>query len=129
MKQTRRVDAKTPWGDAVGYSRAVRTGNVIAVSGTASSDRDGRIVGKGDAYAQATYIIQKIEYSLRELDAGLQDVIRTRIYTTDISRWKEIARAHREHFGQTKPATSMIEVARLIDPDMLVEIEAEAFTQ
>ena len=113
----------------MGYSRAVRVGKVIAVSGTAASDKDGRIVGKGDAYAQTVYIIRKIEDSLKELDADLRDVIRTRIYTTNIEKWEDIARGHREYFGETKPATSMIQVSRLIDPDMLVEIEAEAIRE
>jgi enamine deaminase RidA (YjgF/YER057c/UK114 family) len=126
---SRRVDAKTPWGDVVGYSRAVRVGNIISVSGTAASDKDGRIVGLGDPYAQAVFILTKIEDALKELGAELSDVVRTRIFTTDIGRWEEIARAHGQFFGRTKPATSMIQVSRLIDPAMLVEIEAEAILE
>ena len=125
----RRVDARTKWGDVVGYSRAVRAGNVISVSGTASSDKDGGIVGRGDPYAQTVFIVRKIEEALKELDAGLSDVVRTRIYTTDITRWPEIARAHKQFFGATKPATSMVQVSGLIDPEMLVEIEAEAIVE
>ncbi len=126
---SRKVDAKTPWGDAVGYSRAVRVGNGISVSGTAASDKDGRIVGIGDPYTQTVFILRKIEDALKELDAELSDVVRTRIFTTDIGRWEEIARAHRQFFGNTKPATSMIQVSKLIDQEMLVEIEAEAIVE
>ncbi len=126
---SRKVDAKTPWGDAVGYSRAFRVGNVISVSGTSASDKDGRIVGTADPYAQTVFILRKIEDALKELDAELSDVVRTRIFTTDVGRWKEIARAHREFFGTTKPATSMIQVSKLIDPEMLVEIEADAIVE
>jgi enamine deaminase RidA (YjgF/YER057c/UK114 family) len=120
------VPAGTIWGDIVGYSRAVRTGNMIIVSGTAPSDEKGNIVGKGDVYAQAAYAIRKIEKALQELGASLDQVVRTRIYTTDITRWKEIAKAHGEFFGTVKPANSMVEVTNLIDPDMLVEIEVDA---
>jgi enamine deaminase RidA (YjgF/YER057c/UK114 family) len=125
----RKIDAGTKWGEVVGYSRAVRVGRVISVSGTAASEKDGRIVGGGDAYAQTVFIIRKIQKALRELDSELSDVVRTRIFTTDIGRWQEIARAHAEFFGATKPATSMIEVSRLIDPEMLVEIEADAVVE
>jgi len=120
------VPAGTIWGDVVGYSRAVRTGNMIMVSGTAPSDERGNIVGKGDVYAQTVYAIRKIEKALQELGGSLDQVVRTRIYTTDITGWKEIARAHREFFGKVKPANSIVEVTSLIDPDMLVEIEADA---
>jgi enamine deaminase RidA (YjgF/YER057c/UK114 family) len=125
----RKVDARTKWGDTVGYSRAVRVGNVISVSGTAASDKDGRVVGAGDPYAQTVFIIKKIGEALRELDAELSDVVRTRIFTTDIGRWQEIAKAHAEFFGGTKPASSMIQISRLIDPAMIVEIEAEAILE
>ena len=126
---TRKVDSKTPWGDIVGYSRAVRVGNVINVSGTAASDKDGQIVGVGDPYAQTVFILRKIEDALKELDAELSDVVRTRIFTTDIGRWQEIGKAHGKFFGTTRPATSMIQVSGLIDPAMLVEIEAEAIVE
>lgn len=120
------VPAGTIWGDVVGYSRAVRAGNMIIVSGTAPSDERGNTVGKGDVYAQTVYAIRKIEKALQELGGSLDQVVRTRIYTTDITGWKEIARAHREFFGKAKPANSMVEVTSLIDPDMLVEVEADA---
>jgi len=126
MNMRKSVSAGTIWGDVVGYSRAIRTGNMIIVSGTAPSDEKGNIVGKGDVYAQAAYAIRKIEKALQELGASLDQVVRTRIYTTDITKWKEIARAHREFFGKAKPANSMIEVTSLIDPDMLVEVEVDA---
>jgi enamine deaminase RidA (YjgF/YER057c/UK114 family) len=126
---SRKVDARTKWGDVVGYSRAVRVGNVISVSGTGASDEDGLIVGAGDPYAQTVFIIRKIESALGELGAGLSDVVRTRIFTTEIGRWEEIARAHAELFGATKPATSMIQISRLIDPAMMVEIEADAILE
>jgi len=120
------VSAGTIWGDVVGYSRAIRTDNMIIVSGTAPSDEKGNVVGKGDVYAQTVYAIHKIEKALKELGASLDQVVRTRIYTTDITKWKEIARAHREFFGKAKPANSMVEVTSLIDPDMLVEVEVDA---
>ena len=122
----RRVPARTPWGGLVGYSRAVRNGNVISVSGTASTTAQGRVVGKGDAYTQTMFIIRKIEAALKELGGSLEDVVRTRIYTTDISLWSEITRAHRHFFGKTKPACTMVQVSKLISRDMLVEIEADA---
>ena len=120
------VDARTPWGDIVGYSQPVRIGNVIAVSGTAPSDESGKIVGWNDAYAQTVFVIRKIDAALKELGASLKDVVRTRIYTTDIARWQEIAKAHREFFGESKPSNTMVQVTRLIDPEMLVEIEVDA---
>src|SRR5437870_4185016 len=125
----RKVDAKTKWGDIVGYSRAVRVGKIISVSGTAASDGEGRVVGEGDPYAQTVFIIKKIEEALRELGAELSDVVRTRIFTTDIGRWRDIARAHAEFFGATKPVTSMIQISKLIDPEMMVEIEADAMLE
>lgn len=120
------VSAGPPWEDIVGYSRAVKIGNRIVVSGTTSVDDKGNIVGKGDAYTQMVFAIKKIQAALNELDASLDDVIRTRIYVTDITRWKEIARAHHEFFGAVKPASTMVQVARLIEPDVLVEVEVEA---
>ena len=123
------VDARTPWGDILGYSRAVRIGNVIAVSGTAPSDESGKIVGRNDAYAQTAFAIRKIDAALKELGASLKHVVRTRIYTTDIAKWQEIAKAHREFFGESKPSNTMVQVTRLIDPEILVEIEVDAIME
>jgi enamine deaminase RidA (YjgF/YER057c/UK114 family) len=117
-----------PWEAAVGYSRAVRVGNVIHVAGTTALDEQGRLVGEGDAYAQARQVLQNIRTVLERADSGLADVVRTRIYVTDISLWEQIGRAHGEVLGHVRPVCTMVEVARLIDPRMLVEIEAEAMT-
>lgn len=119
------IPAGTIWEDVVGYSRAVKIGNVIEVSGTAAVD-NGQIVGKGNAYEQTKFILEKIKKILESLNSGMDDVIRTRIYVTDISMWEKIGKAHGEFFNNIKPATSMVEVKSLIDPDMMVEIEATA---
>jgi len=121
------IPAGTIWEDVVGYSRAVKIGNVIEVSGTAAVD-NGQIVGKENAYEQTKFILEKIKETLKSLGSGTNDVVRTRIYVTDISKWEEIGKAHGEFFKDIKPATSMVEVKSLIDPDMLVEIEATAVT-
>ena len=116
----------TSWEPVVGYSRAVRVDGRIWVSGTTSTGSDGSIVGKGDPYAQAKQAIANIERALAAAGAVLADVVRTRIFVTDIAHWQEIGRAHGEAFANIRPATTMVEVARLIDPDLLVEIEADA---
>ena len=120
------ISTGAPWEETVGYCRAVRVGPHISVSGTAPVGADGEVVGVGDAYAQACRCIEIIERALNEAGAGLQDVVRTRMFVTDISQWEAIGRAHGEAFGSIRPATSMVEVRALIDPDMLVEIEADA---
>ena len=113
------------WEDIVGYSRAVRIGNVIEISGTVAVE-DGKVVGPGEPYTQTMFILDKIVKSLERAGGDVNNVIRTRIYVTDISRWEEIGRAHGEFFSEIKPATSMVQVAALIDPEYLVEIEATA---
>jgi enamine deaminase RidA (YjgF/YER057c/UK114 family) len=114
------------WEDIVGYSRAVKIGNMVEVTGTVAVDANNEVVGLNDAYAQTRFIIEKIEAVLKNAGASLSDVVRTRMFVTDISRWEEYGRAHGEFFGTIKPCTSMIEIKGLIDPDYLIEIEATA---
>lgn len=120
------IGSGAPWEPLAGYSRAVRVGNFIAVSGSAAVSDDGEIVGEGDAYAQTVRCIEVIRAALQEAGADIRHVIRTRIFVTDIDLWEDVARAHQEVFGASPPATSMVEVSKLIDPRMLVEIEANA---
>jgi enamine deaminase RidA (YjgF/YER057c/UK114 family) len=123
---THRLSSAAPWEAVVGYSRAVAAGDHVWVTGCTSTI-DGEVVHNGDPYAQTMQAIRNIGWALEQLGASLDDVVRTRIFVTDISRWEEFGRAHGEVFGQTMPATSMVEVSALIDPQMLVEVEAVAY--
>lgn len=121
-----RISTGAPWEAKAGYCRAVRAGQIVAVSGSAAVGSDGDLVGEGDMYVQARRCVEIIADALAAVGANLSDVVRTRMFVTDIDQWQEVARAHKDAFGDAPPATSMLEVSRLIDPRMLVEIEADA---
>ena len=124
--QRKNIHSGAPWEPVFGYSRAVRMGRFVAVSGTAAVGADGELVGAGDMYAQTVQCLAVIQEALEAAGAKPSDVVRTRVYVTDIDRWEEVARAHQQVFGDVAPAATMVEVTRLIDPEMLVEIEADA---
>jgi len=126
MTEKEKISSGVKWESIVGYSRAVRAGNMIFIGGTAAADEDGKTIGIGDAYAQTRFILSKIENILKQMNASLEDVVRTRIFVTDISKWEEIGRAHNEFFSKIMPCCTMVEVKALINPDMLSEIEVEA---
>jgi enamine deaminase RidA (YjgF/YER057c/UK114 family) len=123
------ISTGSKWEPIIGYSRAVKVGKVIAVSGTTATDEEGKIVGPGDPYKQTIQTLKNIEKALLKGGATLQDVVRTRLFVTDIARWEEYGRAHGDVFKEIRPATAMIQISRLIDPDMVVEIEADAILE
>lgn len=119
------ISSGSPWEDIVGYSRAVRVGNIIEVAGTTAMDGD-TLIGKGDIYLQTVFIFKKIEKALHEAGASLTDVVRTRMFVTDIARWEDVGKAHAEFFKEIKPVATMVEVSKLINEDLLIEIEVTA---
>jgi enamine deaminase RidA (YjgF/YER057c/UK114 family) len=129
MKNRTNISSGAKWEDIVGYSRLVKVGNQIYITGTVAIDDQGNVIGEDSAYEQTKYIIQKVERILEKVGAKLEDVVRTRMFVTDISRWEEYGRAHGEFFGKIKPATTMVEVSKLIDERFLIEIEFEAILE
>ena len=127
MSERKNISSGTPWESIVGYSRAVRIGNRIWVAGTTATDENGNVVGVGDVAAQTSYVLQKIGRALVEAGATFADVVRTRMFVTDISQWEIVGRIHGEIFGSIRPASTMVEVAKLVDPQHLIEIEVDAF--
>ena len=125
--ERQRFSSGAPWEPIVGYSRSVRVGPHVFVTGCTSIDAEGKVVARGDAYRQTVQTLANVRRALEGVGARVEDVVRTRMFVTEISQWKEIGRAHGEVFGAIRPATAMVEVAKLIDPDMLVEIEADAY--
>jgi enamine deaminase RidA (YjgF/YER057c/UK114 family) len=126
IKDRQNISSGAKWEDIVGYSRAVRVGTRIYLTGTTATDEQGNIVGENDAYAQTVQTIRNIERALKEAGATLENIVRTRMFVTDITRWQEYGRAHRQFFGDIRPCATMIQIQALIDPKMLIEIEAEA---
>jgi enamine deaminase RidA (YjgF/YER057c/UK114 family) len=126
MMKRKNISSGTPWEETVGYSRAVRLGPYIHISGTTAVDGEGRVQGLDDPHAQARYILKKIEDALRQAGGGLEDVVRTRMYVVRIEDWEAVGRAHGEFFRDVKPAATLVEVSRLVAPELLVEIEADA---
>ncbi len=127
MTKRQNISSNAPWEAVVGYSRAVRIGNHVWVAGTTATDEHGNVVEPNDAAAQTRYVLQKIETALKEADASINDVVRTRMFVTNIADWEAIGRVHGEFFAEVRPASTMVEVARLIDPQHLVEIEVDAY--
>ena len=126
MQTRQKYSSGAKWESIVGYSRAVRVGERVYVTGTTATGENGEIVGPGDAYTQTVQVIRNIEKALKALGLTLENIVRTRMFVTDISRWQEYGKAHGEFFGEIMPATTMVEISGLIDPDMLIEIEADA---